>query len=299
MGSDTVIPGRLGRLTRLALTGALAVVVLALCAPAAGASTLSSNWAGWVALPASGSHRTFTSVSGSWEVPKVSCTAGQSTYSAVWVGLGGYRETSNALEQIGVDVDCSRDGGPHYDSWYELIPAGPVNIPISVHAGDEMTGSVTVRGDHVTMRLRNLTTGTHYSVTRHASEIDISSADWILEAPSSCSGDSCQTLPLADFGGVSFSAATATSGSHTGPVEDPLWSSQQIELRQGARPGTASFANGHVLAANEVIATASAATGPLGVFSVSWNEHQPVGEAPRPRSFGEATPFGEPGGSGS
>ena len=220
MDGDTVILGRLRRLIRFAPTGALAAVVLALAAPAAGASTMSSNWAGWVALPTSGSHETFTSVSGSWEVPKLSCTAGQSTYSAVWVGLGGYRETSNALEQIGVDADCSRDGGPHYDSWYELIPAGPVNIPISVHAGDEMTGSVTVRGDHVTMRLRNLTTGTRYSITRRASLIDISSADWILEAPSSCSAESCQTLPLADFGGVSFSAATATSGSHTGPVQD-------------------------------------------------------------------------------
>jgi Peptidase A4 family len=293
MGSDSVILGRLRRLTRLTPAGALAVVVLAFSAPAAGASTLSSNWAGWVALPASGSHETFTNVSGSWVVPKVSCSGGQSTYSAVWVGLGGYRETSDALEQIGIDADCSRDGNPHYDSWYELIPAGPVNIPISVHAGDEMTASVTVRGDHVTMRLRDLTTGTHYSITRHASQIDISSADWILEAPSSCSGESCQTLPLADFGGVSFTAATATSGSHTGPVEDPLWSSEQIELRQGARPGRASFANGHVLAANEVLANASAATGPLGAFSVGWSERQPVGEAPRPRSFGEATPLGE------
>ena len=102
------------------------------------------------------------------------------------MGLGGYAHSSDALEQVGVDADCSRYGHPHYDSWYELIPAAPVGIHISVHAGDEMTGSVTVRGTHVTLRLRNLTTGARYSTTRHTSQIDVSSADWIIEAPSSC-----------------------------------------------------------------------------------------------------------------
>ncbi len=293
MASDTPTVPRLRSLRRCALAGVLAGVTLALAAAPAGASTLSSNWAGWVALPSSSSHASFSSVSGSWQVPKLSCSTGQSTYSAAWVGLGGYRPSSNALEQVGVDADCSRLGQPHYDSWYELIPAAPVNVPISVHAGDQMTGSVTVHGTHVTLRLRDLTTGARYSTTRRTSQIDVSSADWILEAPSSCTAAGCQTLPLADFGGVSFTAATATSGSHTGPVEDSRWSAAQIELRQGAHPGTARFANGHVLPANEVIATASPASGPLGAFSVNWTERQPGGEGPRVRSFGEAVPFGE------
>ena len=292
MASDTPTPPRLPRMRRPALAGVLACAALALAAAPAGASTLSSNWAGWVALPGS-SHASFNSVSGTWQVPKLTCSSGGSTYSAAWVGLGGYKQSSNALEQVGVDADCSRAGQPHYDSWYELIPAAPVNIPVAVHAGDQMTGSVTVRASHVTLRLRNLTTGARYSVTRHASQIDVSSADWILEAPSSCTISRCQTLPLADFGGVSFTAATATSGSHTGPVEDSRWSTTEIELHQGARPGTARFANGHVLPANEVIATASAATGPLGAFSVDWSERQPQGEGQRPRHFGEAVPFGE------
>jgi hypothetical protein len=266
--------------------------VLGAAAPA-GASTLSSNWAGWVALPTSSSHASFSSVSGTWQVPKLTCSSGQSTYSAGWVGLGGYKQSSNALEQIGVDADCSHNGQPHYDSWYELIPAAPVDIAIAVHAGDQMTGSVTVNGTHVTLRLRNLTTGARYSTTRHTPQIDVSSADWILEAPSSCTASGCQTLPLADFGNVSFTSATATSASHTGPVEDPRWSTAQIELRQGARPGTARFANGHVLPANVVTATASAASGPLGTFSVDWSERQPQDEGHRPRSFGEALPFGQ------
>jgi len=298
MDSDAEILPRMRAVRRWVLTPVLAVAVVALMASPAGASTLSSNWAGWVALPTA-SHSSFTSVSGSWQVPTVSCTAGQSTYSAVWVGLGGYRANSNALEQVGVDADCSSSGRAHYDSWYELIPAGPVSVPMAVHAGDDMTGSVTVHANHVTLRLRNLTTGARYSTTRHAAQVDLSSAEWILEAPSSCTANSCQTLPLADFGGVSFSAATATSGSHTGPVQDQRWSAQQIELRQGSRPGTARFANGHVLPVTEVIATASPASGPLGSFSVSWTEHQSEGEGRRPRSFGEALPLGEGTSSGS
>ena len=293
MASDTPTSRRLPSPRRTALAGLLAAGLLALAAPAAGASTLSSNWAGWVALPAASSHASFNSVSGSWQVPALSCSSGQSSYSAAWVGLGGYKQSSDALEQVGVDADCSRYGKPHYDSWYELIPAAPVGIPIAVHAGDQMTGSVTVRGTHVTLRLRNLSTGARYSTTRHASQIDLGSADWILEAPSSCSAGGCQTLPLADFGGVSFTSATATSASHTGPVEDARWSATQIELRQGARPGTARSANGHVLPANEVTATASAASGPLGTFSVDWSEHQSHSEGPRTRNFGETVPFGE------
>lgn len=295
-GETLTLPWR-RRLRRPALAGLLAGLLMLVLASSAGASTLSSNWAGWVALPSS-PHASFNSVSGSWRVPTLSCSTGQSTYSAAWVGLGGYKSTSDALEQVGVDADCSRYGNPHYDSWFELIPAAPVSIPIAVHAGDEMTGSVTVLGTHVTLRLRNLSTGARYSTTRHAAQIDVSSADWILEAPSSCTAAGCQTLPLADFGGVSFSAATATSGSHTGPVEDSRWSAARIELRQGARPGTARFANGHVLPANEVIATASAASGPLGGFSVDWNERQ-HSEAKPGRTFGEGVPFGEGSSSSS
>src|SRR6476646_1825620 len=94
---------------------ALALVLSGAIAPGAfAASTVSSNWGGYVALPAGGAQQGFRSVSGSWRVPRVSCSAGLDTYSAAWVGLGGYRKSSNALEQIGTDADCSRSGRTHY-----------------------------------------------------------------------------------------------------------------------------------------------------------------------------------------
>ena len=48
---------------------------------------------------------------------------------------------------------------------------------------------------------------------------DISSAEWIAEAPSTCSQglSSCTPLPLADFGTVQFTSASATTtDGHTG-----------------------------------------------------------------------------------
>ena len=273
-----------------ALAGAAAltlVLTLAIAPGAVAASTVSSNWGGHVALPAGGAQQGCRSVSGSWRVPRVSCSAGLNTYSAAWVGLGGYRKSSHALEQIGTDADCSRSGRTHYATWFELIPAAPVRIGMRVHAGEVVAGSVTVRGHDVTFRLRDLDTGARYATTRRARSLDTSSADWILEAPSSCDASGCQTLTLADFGTMSFLSATATRGSHTGPVEDPLWSSVAIEMRQGAHQGRARFANGHALASDLITAAPSEAEGELGAFSVIWGEEQLHGEGPSPPTLGE------------
>ena len=77
-------------------------------APAALADSVqSSNWAGYAV------HRggvRFKRVTGTWRQPRVTCVGGRATYSSVWVGLGGYSESSQALEQIGSEVDCNARG---------------------------------------------------------------------------------------------------------------------------------------------------------------------------------------------
>ena len=74
MASHTPTLPRPRRLRRSALAGLLAGALLLAFAGTAAASTLSSNWAGWVALPNSSSHATFNSVSGTWQVPALSCS---------------------------------------------------------------------------------------------------------------------------------------------------------------------------------------------------------------------------------
>lgn len=97
---------------RTLLTGALIVVVLGLVnAGAAGAAVTpatSANWAGYaVTGSTTGAPATFTRVFAAWVQPTATCVQGQATYSAFWVGLGGYNPGSQALEQVGtiaVDV---------------------------------------------------------------------------------------------------------------------------------------------------------------------------------------------------
>jgi Peptidase A4 family len=60
---------------------------------------------------------------------------------AFWVGLGGFSETSQALEQIGTEANCSTAGKAKYAMWYELLPAASVPIKLKVFPGNAITVS--------------------------------------------------------------------------------------------------------------------------------------------------------------
>ncbi len=60
---------------------------------------------------------------------------------------------------------------------------------------------MAVSGTQVTVTLKNLTRKTSFTKRLAMSAPDVSSAEWIAEAPSACfSSGACRTLPLADFG---------------------------------------------------------------------------------------------------
>ena len=271
---------------RSLLCAVLALALVPAAAAAVGSAraplrAVSSNWAGYVALPAGASR--FSGVSGTWTAPRVSCSRGRASYSAAWVGLGGYRESAGALEQAGTDADCSSGGRAVYSSWYELLPAAPVSLALAIHPGDVVSASVTLRGRHVTLRVRDISTGQRFSATLRADAVDASSAEWIVEAPSECTSESsCTPLPLSDFGAVSFSAASATARGHTGAIEDPLWAATTLELRQsalraGARESTAA---GGRRALAVTAASPSAADAVSGAFSVEWQQQGVLAQEP-------------------
>jgi hypothetical protein len=217
----------------LACAGALATALAAAPgAPAATTSSTSTNWAGYVASRAG---VRFRHVSATWTVPAVTCRAGRRSYSANWIGLGGYHSTSAALEQIGSASSCGADGRAYYSTWYELVPQAYVRTGLAVSAGDVLSAGVDVSSGGVRLRLRNHTRGTVFSTRLQATAIDVTSADWIVEAPSSCSaGGNCRTLPLADFDQTAFSAARATTVTgHAGSISDPAWASNAISLVGG------------------------------------------------------------------
>jgi hypothetical protein len=221
----------------LALTGGLAAVAPA-GAEAATSTTTSSNWAGY-AVTRSGSR--FHKVTGNWIVPTVTCTSGQPTYSASWIGLGGYATNSQALEQTGTESDCDASGTAHYSAWYELVPDTSHSVQLGVRAGDAMTATVTVTGTTVRLRLIDRTRGTSVTKVLKAQVVDTSSAEWIVESPALCASATvsdmgCSSTALANFGTTGFTTARATTtGGHTGTISDPNYKATAITLTPAGR----------------------------------------------------------------
>jgi Peptidase A4 family len=241
-------------LVRNGVAGALIFVVAALVgAPVAVANTTrSTNWAGYAI------HRTgvsFRQVSATWTEPDATCVPGQPSYSAVWVGLGGYKLTSDALEQTGTEVDCSGAGKVVSSAWFELVPAPSRNISLRVNPGDVVHASVTVTGHQVVVELNDETSHRQFQKTLNAPSIDVSSAEWIVEAPSECLGqNACQALPLADFGSVAFGSVSATTVNGTvGSIRSRIWGRTTIDL----------------IASTQRMLVARSATGVLGTAAPS------------------------------
>ena len=262
---------------------AAAVIAGALPAGASAQSSasqpsVSSNWAGYAVSAANGQTESFSSVSGTWVTPTATCTPGSPTYSAFWVGIGGLSENSQALEQTGSEADCSAAGRPQYSAWYELVPAAPVTLRLSVAAGDTVGASVTIKGHDVTIRFTDHTQGTSVTKTLHASQIDLSSAEWIAEAPSQCdSAGNCVPLALTNFGTVDFSNLSATSGGHTGGVADPAWAEQAISLQDDSGGfGRHRFAP----AGSSTTATPSALSATGDAFSVVFSQTSSAANPP-------------------
>ncbi|MBV8952768.1 MAG: hypothetical protein JO179_01450, partial [Solirubrobacterales bacterium] len=235
-------------------------------------SAVSANWSGYVAGSNGGAG--FSSVSGSWTQPSVNCSSGQGN-SSFWVGLGGSGGQSGAaggqsgaLEQVGTAADCTSSGTASHYAWYELVPSPPVRLNLTISPGDRMSGTVSVSGTNITVSLVDHTTGASATRTLQMSNPDVSTAEWIAEAPSQCDGSGCQPLPLANFGKVDFSQASATAGGHTGTISDPSWSAQPVALGAGAGGyDSSTFVSGQASGGG---AQASGLSSDGSAFSVSY-----------------------------
>jgi hypothetical protein len=224
----------------------------------------SSNWAGYAVT-----HRKpFTSVTGKWVQPTATCADLSATYSAFWVGLGGFSANSFAVEQTGTLANCS-DGSPSYTAWYELYPRPPVMLRTAVRPGDTLSATVSVSKKTVVIRLKNVTTGKLFTKRLHMNRPDVGSAEWVAEAPSGCDyTGNCSTLPLTNFGTVAFSHGTATIKGHKGRISDPVWSETTIELH-----GDLNDPNNPSQAGANAIPRALGPDG--GSFAIDWQQLSP------------------------
>ena len=214
------------------------------------------NWSGYAAIPpaaettpSTGQPLTFSDVTGSWTQPKARCVKGRADAVAFWVGIGGFNQDSTTLEQLGTTAQCSSRGVATYFVWWEIVPAPEVRVPMKVRAGDRVTAAVLVNGSKATMSIKNETRRTRFSTTVTVSQpLDVSSAEWIAEAPTACTPNGvCEVVPLTNFGSVTFSKAAAAANRVSGTITDSAWLATPLQLipetsggSAGASPGALS-----------------------------------------------------------
>lgn len=238
---------------------------------------ISSNWSGYVATgpgstPTTASpSMTYTDVTGQWVEPKASCAGGSPTAVAIWVGLGGYSESSNDLEQTGTSADCAADGTTSYYAWYELVPADSVTVAgLKVLPGDVIASTVLVNGNNVLVQVTDRTRKTRFTKHLTMATPDQTSAEWIVEAPTQCGPSAnCKQLALTDFGSLGFTRSYAKGNGLSGTISGNGWLTTSLQLVPvgtrffGAANGTAGSPDGP--------GAATSALSPDGAgFTVTW-----------------------------
>lgn len=223
------------------------------------------NWAGYAIT----AQTPLQQIRGVWTQPSITCGE-RPTYSAFWVGLGGFKPKARLLEQIGTKTRCV-SGRPDVSAFYEIYPTLGGRLGLTILPGDQIVASVTVLGHRVSMSLYNATI--HQGRTRNflIGKPDTSSAEWIAEAPAFSCGNNCLfLLPLANFGEITFTEAEAsTNSARMEAITSTTFSANQLQLRD--KKGLTSKKPGRPLAhGSEGEAAAGDLTSTGTSFGVTW-----------------------------
>jgi hypothetical protein len=191
----------------------------------------STNWSGYA-----DTSTTFSTATGNWTEPSVSCTSRQEQLAAFWVGIDGF--TSGSVEQDGTLAECFHRSA-FYFSWWEMYPTNAIQVVgSSVAPGDSISASVVRSGSSYTLKVTDSThSANSFTTTQTCSSCANSSAEWIAEAPSSSSG----VLPLANFHSWTLSGATVNSGVISSFTDDEITminSSGQVKAQPGSLNGS-------------------------------------------------------------
>jgi len=178
-----------------------------------------------------------------WIVPTVSGSSSGRTYSAVWVGIDGYSDST--VEQIGTEQDVY-NGTPVYYAWWEMYSSGkqqPEQViavdtagnSMTIEPGDSITASVQYIAGDFQLSIDDTTRGETFITDESSSATQSplaqrTSAEWIVEAPTVGSG----VASLANFGSVTFTNAYASMTINgvqvSGPIDSSSWQSEAINM---------------------------------------------------------------------
>ena len=222
-------------------------------------SSVADTWAMMVDVLQSNS--AVTDVKGSWIVPAVQGCSTPATYSLAWVGIDGW--TSSTVEQTGTASNCV-GGKLQYYAWYESYPSALKQFSLAITPGDKVTAEVSVSGSRFTATVTDVTTGRTASTTFMVFWAAESSAEWIIEAPSS----GTTLLPLSNFRtaylGSDNTGVTATGYATVGGKTGPIGSfTKVIQLTM------VSSANGAVKAQSSPLSSDGTS------FTVAWTSAGP------------------------
>jgi hypothetical protein len=166
----------------------------------------STNWAGYEAtwLGLDPEQHTHQYVSARWIQPAVTCAPGETSTSAVWVGLDG--DSDGAIEQTGTSASCI-NGRAFYWGWRQFYPAPSVTYADEVQPGDDLLAIAQFHpttGNYV-VTLTDSTRGWSHVYGARAPFARGQSAEIVVEAPENAGG---LLWPLSNFGSVTFTQAT-------------------------------------------------------------------------------------------
>lgn len=180
-------------------------------------------------------------VAASFTVPALNCVRSPNSFVGIWAGLDGV--TNNAVEQIGVEAECSGTTGTtaSYGAFYEMAPAPPALFEGKVNPGDAINVSVffNAANGHWQLALNDITTGAQIAAALTCpvgSRCANSSAEVIAEAPvqvdTTTNPPTFTILPLADFGQANLEAIQVTSrnGLRGTMNSNSLWTSDSITM---------------------------------------------------------------------
>jgi Peptidase A4 family len=195
------------------------------------------RWSGYVVTA---KRVRFSGVAGTWTLPRVRCTPGsQASLSTVWVGIGGYSVDSTALDQVGTDANCDATGHATYFAWFELLPDIAHHVTHVVKPGDTMRGSVVIEGTNSTeLELADLTRGWTFDTTIQVGTPDLTSAEWVVEAPYSCARFDCHQAPLANFGLVAMHDVSVIGNGRKGTLASGVWKPTALQALACPPSGT-------------------------------------------------------------
>ena len=150
------------------------------------------------------------------------------------MGIDGLSDST--VEQIGTEQDVS-NGTAHYYAWWEMYSSGlgqpeQVISGLTIKPGDSISASVQYTGSgNFALTITDTTENESFTTTQNTSATQSptasqSSAEWVVEAPT-VGG---RQASLADFGTITFTNASATINSVTGPINDSAWQNEAIDM---------------------------------------------------------------------